>query len=66
MDTQPDTNSTVVKRIQYRKWTHNLTLTVLWLMNSVSKMDIQPDTNSTVVKRIQYQKWTQNQTLTLL
>jgi len=26
-----DTNSTVVKRIQYRKWTYNLTLTLLWL-----------------------------------
>ena len=32
MDTKPDTNSTVVKRIQYRKWTQNLTLTQLWLI----------------------------------
>jgi len=31
MDTQPDTNSTMVKWIQYRYWTHNLTLTQLWI-----------------------------------
>jgi len=31
MDTKLGTNSTVVKRIQYRYWTHNLTLTHLWL-----------------------------------
>jgi len=29
MDTKLDTNSTVVKRIQNRNWTHNLTLTLL-------------------------------------
>jgi len=31
MDTKPDTNFTVVKLIQYRKWTQNLALTLLWL-----------------------------------